>query len=113
MGSRANAAFGLAFLLLLAALPGRVEEPPAAAAPAPRDGAARLLWGLPLDLNREDERALQVLPGIGPMRARAIVAARPLCSAADLARIRGIGPATRRALRGKVAASGPKAACGD
>jgi hypothetical protein len=62
---------------------------------APLDGAARLLFGLPLDLNRADARALEVLPGIGPGRAQAIVRERtqaPFCSVRDLARVRGIGP---------------------
>jgi hypothetical protein len=62
---------------------------------APLDGAARLLFGLPLDLNRADARALEVLPGIGPGRAQAIVRERtqaPFCRVGDLARVRGIGP---------------------
>lgn len=50
------------------------------------------------DLNAAPERHLLLLPGIGPTRARAIVEERaragPFASAADLARVRGIGPAT-------------------
>jgi len=94
------------------ALPAAPRVPVTPLAP-PQSGATRLLWGLPLDLNREDERTLQVLPGIGPTRARAIAAARPYCRPADLERVPGIGPATLRRLAGKIAASGPKALCGD
>lgn len=60
-------------------------------------GPARILFDLPLDLNRADARALEVLPGIGPGRAAAIVAARrtrPLTTLAELEEIRGIGPRT-------------------
>lgn len=50
-----------------------------------------------IDVNRADEAALQRLPGIGPALARRIVEARaerPFRSVEDLARVRGIGPAT-------------------
>jgi competence protein ComEA len=108
-----RAALAGALALWLAALPcDRPARRPPAAAPPDR-GAARLLWGLPLDLNREDERTLEALPGIGPTRARAIVAARPFCKEADLSRVPGIGPVTLRRLAGRVAASAPKALCGD
>jgi competence protein ComEA len=59
------------------------------------EGAPRLLFGLPLDLNRADARALEVLPGIGPGRAQAIVRERerePFCRIGDLERVRGLGP---------------------
>ncbi len=67
------------------------------------NGPARLLIGLPLDVNREDARALEVLPRIGPTRAAAIVAAREnaaFSSLADLERIAGIGPVTVAGLEG-------------
>jgi competence protein ComEA len=109
----ARAALAGALALWLAALPaGRPTAPPAAFDP-PQRGPARLLWGLPLDLNREDERTLQVLPGIGPSRARAIVAARPFCRAEELLRVPGVGPATLRRLLGRIAASAPNTGCGD
>jgi competence protein ComEA len=50
-----------------------------------------------IDVNRADEAALERLPGIGPALARRIVEARaerPFRSVEDLARVRGIGPAT-------------------
>jgi len=69
--------------------------------PEPPDevkGPARLLFGLALDPNRADAAALEALPGIGPARAAAIVAARcerPFAGAWDLERVPGIGPRTR------------------
>lgn len=79
--------------------------------PARLEGAAGLLWGVPLDLHRADTEALQVLPGIGPARARAIVAARcrrPFHSLADLRRIRGIGPRTVARLAGQAEVRDPR-----
>jgi competence protein ComEA len=126
-GRRAGAALGLAAALFAAALARR--EPPAADCPAPRErraeaghtvelacrpgagggelrGPARRLVGLAIDPNRADAATLESLPGIGPGRAAAIVAARrqrPFTSLADLGRVRGIGPATLARLRGLVA----------
>ncbi len=73
---------------------------------APIRGAARRLFGLPLDPNRADELSLETLPGIGPVRARAIATERerkPFRSVEDLARVRGIGPRTLAGLAGLVA----------
>ena len=110
--SASRTALWLALALLWAALPAPPREP-RPASPPPASGAARLLWGLPLDLNHEEPRTLETLPGIGPRRAQAIAAARPFCRLADLARVPGIGPATLRRLAGQVAAFGPKSVCGD
>ena len=65
-------------------------------------GPARLLFGGRLDLNRASERDLALLPGIGPGRAAAIVAARREARferVDDLVRVRGIGPATLARVR--------------
>jgi len=110
--SASAAALWVALALLCAGLPLAPRTPRPVSAP-PRSGAARLLWGLPLDLNHEDARTFEVLPGIGPSRARAIAAARPFCRPSDLGRVPGIGPVTLRRLAGHVAASGSKGACGD
>jgi competence ComEA-like helix-hairpin-helix protein len=58
--------------------------------------AARLLSGLPLDVNRATAAELELLDGIGPKLAQAIVADRaahgPFASIEELDRVRGIGP---------------------
>lgn len=68
---------------------------------APLRGPARLLHGLRLDANAADAADLEVLPQIGPARARALAAARqerPFCGPVDLERVSGIGPNRRKAL---------------
>jgi hypothetical protein len=80
--------------------------------PSPLRGAAPLLFGGVLDLNRAAPEVLEVLPGIGPARAGAIVrerARRPFASRGDLTRVRGIGPATAGALAGWAVARPPAA----
>lgn len=60
-------------------------------------GPARLLFALPIDLNRADAATLAALPGLGPGRAEAIVrtrSLRPFQSVSDLARVPGIGEGT-------------------
>jgi hypothetical protein len=116
--SIARAAFGLALALFALALPWPEAREPACGAPReaagreghttrvrcdgkgpPLRGPARLLFGLRLDPNRADARALEALPGVGPVRAAAIVAeraARPFREVADLVRVAGIGPVTLR-----------------
>jgi len=77
----------------------------------PVRGPARLLLGLPIDVNRASARTLEALPGIGARRAAAIVRARctaPFVDLADLQRVRGIGPATVAGLRAE-AIAGPAA----
>jgi competence ComEA-like helix-hairpin-helix protein len=69
----------------------------------PLRGPARLLVGLPIDPNRADAATLEALPGIGPARALAIVAARergPFRRVEDLSRVPGIGPHTLAGLAG-------------
>jgi len=84
----------LAVLLTLrAALDAPAPVKPPLRVP-PASGAARLLYGERLDPNREPAEVLALLPGIGPARAEAIVAARPHCSLADIDRTPGVGPVT-------------------
>jgi competence ComEA-like helix-hairpin-helix protein len=63
---------------------------------APVTGLAGLLMGVRIDLNHDDADALEIVPGIGPAKARAIIldrAARgPFGSVAEVERVRGIGP---------------------
>jgi competence protein ComEA len=77
----------------------------------PARGAARLLWGAPLDLNREDAEVFEALAGIGPKRGAAIAAGRPFCRVSDLDRVPGIGPRTLLRLRGQIAVLDPPEAC--
>ena len=53
---------------------------PVAATPAPAAAAA----GQRIDINSATEQQLDALPGIGPARAKAIVAGRPYTAVADL-----------------------------
>ena len=80
------------------------ETPRAIAAPAVEASEPG-----PLDLNRADAAALEALPRIGPALARRIVEDRaangPFESVEDLARVRGIGPATVEAVRALVRAA--------
>jgi hypothetical protein len=109
---QAWAALALAALLTLVPLLRRtvpVVHPPEAAAPA--RGAARLLYGLPLDPNRDDAAALEALPGIGPGLAGAIVAGRPWCGVEALRRVRGIGPARLARIRELLVIEAPPSTC--
>ena len=119
------AALVLAFLLVWLGLPHPLPQPPDCAHPfessardgvswsvscdsslrpdAPLRGPARLLFGLRLDPNRASAKSLEALPGIGPRRAAAIVAARsrgPFRSLSELQRVPGIGPRTVEGLAG-------------
>jgi competence protein ComEA len=73
--------------------------------PAPGGGVP--LAG-PVDLNRADTAALDLLPGVGPATADAIVRHRevngPFATVDDLLDVPGIGPAKLEALRDLVAA---------
>ena len=52
-----------------------------------------------LDLNTASSASLQSFPGIGPVLAEHIIAARPFQNADELRRVPGIGPARYAALR--------------
>ncbi len=86
------------------------------AAPRPRlTGPTRRLFGMPVDPNLADSVTLETLPGIGPARARAIVAeraVRPFTSLADLRRVHGLGPVRVAALAPYVDFLGPLAVGG-
>jgi len=79
--------------------PGPLPSPAAGGQAAP---------AAPLDLNRATEAELLRLPGIGPAKARAIVAYRQtrgsFASVEELVRVPGIGPATLAGLAGLVSA---------
>jgi competence protein ComEA len=80
------------------------QVPPVRPAPAaPASGAKKLQPGdPPIDVNAATADELQRLPGVGPVTAQAIVAARaakPFATVDDLDRVRGIGPKTLDKLR--------------
>ena len=57
----------------------------------------------PVDINTVSAKELATLPGIGPGRARAIIASRPYASVADLRRVPRLGAQTIDALASLVA----------
>lgn len=83
------------------------------AALAAEERASRpLAPGERLDPNRAPVEELRRLPGVGPARAEAIVAARsaePFRIAEDLVRVRGIGPASLDRLRPHLVLEGESA----
>ena len=82
--------------------PGLFEEVCAAECAS---SAARLLFGETLDLNHANADQLEVLPGIGPARAQAIVEERErrhFQHVDELRAVRGIGPRTVAGLEGWV-----------
>jgi hypothetical protein len=107
----ASVALAGAFGLLLLALPRAPARFWPQVARPPARGAARLLWGAPLDLNREDAEAFEALAGIGPSRGAAIAAGRPFCRVSDLDRVPGIGPRTLLRLRGQLEVPDPPESC--
>ena len=114
MIERERAAAWVALLLglagWLAVLPGAAPEPGPEQCLQTCDGAVGLLFGEAMDLNAASAESLEVLPGIGPARAAAIVAARarrPFREVADLGAIRGIGPRTIEGLAGWVTVAPP------
>lgn len=63
-----------------------------------------------IDLNHASETELTTLPGVGPSRARAIVAyreRRPFRRIEEVMRVRGIGRATFRHMRAMLTVSPP------
>ena len=74
-----------------------------------KECAMRLVAGLPIDLNRATAGDLELLDGIGPKLAAAVVAYReadgPFLTVDDLVLVRGIGPASLAKLKPYVAVS--------
>jgi hypothetical protein len=57
-----------------------------------------------IDINYGTLQELESLPGVGPVLARSILAARPFSSVGDLQRVRGIGPSAMERLRALIKA---------
>jgi competence ComEA-like helix-hairpin-helix protein len=78
-------------------------------APGPSGGAPASALPSPIDLNHADERALDALPGIGPVLAGRIVAHRnrfgPFRQPEDLLAVPGIGPRLFTRLRSRIVVS--------
>lgn len=82
--------------------PAGATEEPAQPAPAPSPTPSRTeapAEPAAPDINAADAETLASLPGIGPARARDIIAHRPFTSVDELESISGIGPATVAKLR--------------
>jgi competence protein ComEA len=77
-----------------------VEAPVAGVTPSASPGPAA---GVPVDVNTADQAALEAIPGIGPVKAAAILQHRSTSGAfttvEQLLDVTGIGPATLEAIR--------------
>jgi competence protein ComEA len=77
------------------------SEPSDEAVPTP--GATLGAVGAPVDLNSADQLALETIPGIGPVKAAAILQYRSevgsFATVEELLEVTGIGPATLEAIR--------------
>jgi competence protein ComEA len=92
-----------ASLLLVAVVPELAGRLRLAMGPPPgADVAAAPIDMRSIDVNRAAPGILETLPGVGPVLAGRIAAERerggPFADADDLRRVKGIGPATARAL---------------
>ena len=83
-------------------VPVEGEDVPPTQRPSP-DSAGADRAGLPIDVNAAGAAELQLLPGVGPATATAIITERerhgPFLDVDDLDRVPGIGPAKLDALR--------------
>jgi competence ComEA-like helix-hairpin-helix protein len=82
---------------------GRAAYRPAPLLTPPSTAGVEESPGLPVDLNTADSPTLQLVPGIGPSRAGAIIAWReehgPFESVEDLLEVPGIGPGLLESIR--------------
>jgi competence ComEA-like helix-hairpin-helix protein len=70
------------------------------------DAASDEVSGAVVDVNTADFDALQTIPHVGPERARAIMAMRPLDGLEDLTGLDGIGPKRLEEIRASGVACG-------
>jgi len=132
---RARAGFALGGALLVLALPGPALDAAPCSHPVERGahagrtravacaetggagaavrGPARRLFGLAIDPNTADALTLETLPGIGPVRAAAIVSERcrrRFRAVGDLERVPGIGARTLARFAAGLAVDGSRPA---
>lgn len=96
--------------LCLAALIGVSSVALPASAQEAEEASAGETQTAQIDLNHASETELTALPGVGPSRARAIVAyreRRPFRRVEEVMRVRGIGRATFRQMRAMLTVSPP------
>lgn len=94
-----------------AAPASKMQEPPAVTVGAPQTKPAALATSSGVvNINEASSEQLQLLPGVGPSRAEAIVTYRkshPFKRVEELTRIKGIGRKSLLRLRALLSVSGP------
>jgi competence protein ComEA len=58
------------------------------------------------DLNTADQKTLEKLPGVGPTKAREIIAHRPYKTKDDLKKVKGFGDKSYKKLEGEITVGG-------
>lgn len=87
---------------------GDVLDPEQCTAPSRMEPDDLAGLAVPLDPNRDDARALESLPGIGPVLAARIVEGRPYADASALLEVKGVGPRTLERISPRLVFSDPR-----
>ena len=72
------------------AAPSAAAVTKAPAAKAPASAAAKLAPGQKVNINKAPKEMLDALPGIGPVKAQAIIDGRPYKKTEDIMKVKGI-----------------------